>query len=156
MAARDTVDGKGHDRTEMSGLAFLDPAEAGTLAPYLEQRVWPAGAVLSRAGDPCTFMGFLEQGRLAVKKETEFRGKHIIIAVLDPGAMVGEGMTAGRGLHGTTVTVLEECRLRILTADRFRELLRDHPGLGATILQRVIHILSLRLRRAGDRLAQIL
>ena len=156
MAVRETAGNEEHGRTEVSGLGFLPPAETEILAPYLEQRDWPAGSVLSKAGDPCTFMGFLEQGRLAVKKETDFRGRHIIIAVLDPGAMVGEGMTAGRGVHGTTVSALEECRLWILTDDRFRELLRDHPAVGATILQRVIHILSLRLRRAGDRLAQIL
>ncbi len=156
MAAQGTANSREPGRSAVPGLAFLQPDEAEILASYLEPRDWPAGAVLSKAGEPCTFMGFLEQGRLAVKKESDFRGRHIVIAILDPGAMVGEGLAAGRGVHGTTVTALAECRLRILTAARFRELLRDHPALGTTVLQRVIHILTLRLRRAGDRLAQIL
>ena len=66
---------------------FLSTEEIQALCPYLELREWPADAVVMQEGEFEDYMGFVTEGRLAVKKKTGFWGKHIIIAILDKGTI---------------------------------------------------------------------
>lgn len=135
---------------------FLTAAEIAEFLPLLEPRQWQAGEVVLREGEAGTFMGFLTQGRLAVKKETIFPGKFILVAVLEPGSLVGELAMAGHTLRGATVFATETSRLLLLSREKMNTLLEQHPGLACKFFQRIIFILGHRLRGASDRLALLL
>lgn len=134
----------------------LSEEEGVVLCSYLELKEWPAGAVLMKDGEPGDSMGFLVDGKLAVKKETSFPGKHILVAILEKGSMVGEISAVEPQLRNATVVATEKSRLLILTHDNLNKLLENNHELGAKLLKRIIHVLSFRLRKASDRLSWLL
>jgi CRP/FNR family cyclic AMP-dependent transcriptional regulator len=137
-------------------LKFLSPEEVSQFCKYLEYRAWEPGEILMNDGEPGDFMGFVLEGKLAVKKETNFPGRFTLVAILDRGAMVGEISAVDRGLRTATVVVMQKAELLLLSCDNLERLLQEHPILGIKLLKRIIHILSLRQRRAYDRLSTLL
>jgi CRP-like cAMP-binding protein len=137
-------------------LKFLSPEEVAQFCRFLEYRAWDAGEVLMNDGEPGDFMGFVLEGKLAVKKETDFPGRFTLVAILDRGAMVGEISAVDRGLRTATVVAMQKAELLLLSCDNLERMLQEHPSLGIKLLKRIIHILSLRQRRAYDRLSTLL
>ncbi len=137
-------------------LNFLNDDEIDKFCPYLEHRTWPKGAVLMGDGEAGDYMGFLLAGKLAVKKETSFPGKYTLVAIHEPGSMLGEISAVERGLRTATVVAMEEAEVLVLTSDNMDKLLQTDPALGIQVLKRIIHILSLRQRKAYDRLSKLL
>lgn len=135
---------------------FLAPEEVAQLCPFLELKEWPAEALVMQENDPENYLGFVVEGRLAVKKETSFKGKYIVIAILDQGTMVGEGAFVEDGTRSSTVVALEDTKMLILTVKRMELLIEKSPGLAIKLMKRILHIISLRLRKAGDRISELL
>jgi CRP/FNR family transcriptional regulator, cyclic AMP receptor protein len=138
-----------------STFKFLAEEEIEVLVAYLELRSFPADTLLMKEGEPGDFTGFLMKGRLEVKKETSFAGKFILLAMLDPGSVVGEVALADNH-RAATVTALEDSQLLVLTRQRLTELTEREPQLGIKLLMRIIKVLGLRLQRADERLAKLL
>jgi len=137
-------------------LKFLTPEEIASFCAYLDCRVWDSGEVLMNDGEPGDFMGFVLEGKLAVKKETSFSGRFALLAILDRGAMVGEISAVDRGLRTATVVAMQKTEMLLLTCDNLERMLTEKPALGVKLLKRIIHVLSLRQRRAYDRLSSLL
>ena len=135
---------------------FLTAEESEQFCLYLEVREWQADGVLMRDGDPGNFMGFLVRGKLAVKKETTFPGKHTLVALLERGSMVGEIAVIEPCPRNATVVAAENSKLLVLTSESLDKLLEENPKLGTKLLKRIIHVLGSRLRKASDRLALLL
>jgi len=144
------------DERVAAALAFLEPEEARDLCSMMELRSYPAGTELVRDGSQCGFMGFLLSGRLAVRKETAFPGRYTLVAVLEPGALVGGVPAAKHGVCGATVAVMEDAELMVMENDVLERLLAENPALGMKLLERVVQVLGTRLHRAYDRLASLL
>ena len=136
--------------------SFLSMEEVGVLCPYLELREWEKDDTVMKEGVVEDYMGFLIQGRLAVKRQTGYWGKHIIIAILDKGTLVGEGAFIDAGPRSTTVVAMEKCRMLILTAQKMNDLILNRPLLAIKLMKHMIHIISIRLRKAGDRISELL
>ena len=137
-------------------LKFLGEEEVGELCPYLEFREWRKDEILMNDGEQGDFMGFVLDGKLAVKKETRFPGRFTLIAILDRGAMVGEISAVDRGLRTATVAAMEDSRLLVLPCDNLEKMENEKPALAFKLMKRIIHVLSLRQRRAYDRLSTLL
>jgi CRP-like cAMP-binding protein len=135
---------------------FLTTEEIQELCPYLELREWPPDSVVMQEGEIEDYMGFITEGRLAVKKKTGYWGKHIIIAILDKGTMVGEGAFIDEGPRSTTIVAMEQTRILTLAARRMDELIINRPMLAIKLMKRILHIISVRLRKAGDRISELL
>lgn len=135
---------------------FLSSEEIEEICPYLELREWQADAVVMKEGEFENYMGFVTEGKLAVKKETGFWGKHIIIGLLDKGTMVGEGAFIDQGPRSTTVVAMEATKILILEVPKMDELIEDKPMLAIKLMKRILYILSVRLRKAGDRISELL
>jgi CRP/FNR family cyclic AMP-dependent transcriptional regulator len=144
------------DKDLETAFGFLTREERLGLCPYLQIKVCPAKMVLMEENDASDYLGFLAEGRLAVKKETDFKGKYIILAILEKGTVVGETEILGHGPRSSTVVAVEESRLLTLTDESFDLLLNEEPPLGIKLLKRIVYIMSLRLRKAGERLSQLL
>lgn len=136
--------------------SFLVTEEVGELCPYLELREWEQGATVMQEGVAEDYVGFLIQGRLAVKRLTGFWGKQIIIAILEKGSLVGEGAFLDKGPRTTTVVAMEECRMFALTAAKMNDLILNRPMLAIKLLKHMLYIVSLRLTKAGERISELL
>jgi len=139
-----------------SVLKFLTTEEAASFCQYLSYRIWETDDVLMNDGEPGDFMGFVLSGKLAVKKETNFPGRFTLVAILERGAMVGEISAVDRGLRTATVVAMQRTEMLLLSCDHLEKMLAEHPALGIKLLKRIIHVLSLRQRRAYDRLSSLL
>ena len=101
-------------------------------------------------------MGFLLEGKLAVRKETSFDGKHILLAILEPGTMVGEISVVARENRNASVAAIEDSTLLVLSGDDFEKLVNRNSVLGVKFLSHIVKVVSLRLRKADDRLSRLL
>ena len=135
---------------------FLSAEEIEELCSYLELREWPADGVVMNEGDVEDYMGFLIEGKLAVKKKTGYWGKNIIIAILEKGAMVGEGAFIDSGSRSTTVIAMEPSRLLIFSVQKMDELISSNSLLAIKLMKRMLYITSVRLRKAGERISELL
>ena len=136
--------------------SFLSAEEMGELSAYLELREWQPAEIVMKSGDSADFMGFLVKGKLAVKMEGVFPNKFILVAVLEPGSLVGEVAVVAGGYRHATVVATEKTSLLVLSGENMELLLRQAPALGLKLLRRIIHVLSRRLGKASDRLALLL
>ena len=115
---------------------FLSTEEIEELCSYLELLEWQADAVVMSEGDSEDYVGFLIEGKLAVKKKTGYWGKYIIIAILEKGAMVGEGAFIDSGPRSTTVIAMEPCRILTLSFQKMDELWQIYLKLNLDLLKR--------------------
>lgn len=134
---------------------FLTAEEIEELCPYLELCEWPADAVVMEEGETEDYMGFVTEGKLAVKKQTDW-GKHIIIAILEEGSMVGEGALIDKEPRSTTIVAMEQTRILLLAAQKMDELILNSPLLAIKLMKRILHIIRVRLRNAGERISGLL
>ncbi|MEF9426007.1 MAG: cyclic nucleotide-binding domain-containing protein [Candidatus Mariimomonas ferrooxydans] len=142
-------------RDELIIFHLLTDEELEQILPYLEVVHYPAGTVIFKEGDTGDFMGFVDSGKLEVKKDTEFKGKQIILALLSKGSFVGELSMIDEKPRSATVVSLEDSKLIILKSEAMDFLIQKHPYAGIKILKGISRILATRLRKAGERLSLI-
>lgn len=136
--------------------SFLSKDDAALLLPFLEKRLFHAGSVLIDEGQAPSHCWLLVAGRLLVKKKTAYPGRLVTIAILDPGAIVGEQLLAGSIGHTTTVTALDDVELLELSSQSWEDFVRVHPEAAVRFLRYVLGIAGLRLQGATKRLAELL
>ena len=136
--------------------SFLSAEEIAELFAYLEWKEWQSGETVMTRGEPADFMGFLVDGKLAVKMDATFPGKFILVAVLERGSLVGEIFVVEGESRQATVVATEKSHLLILSRERMELMLRQAPALGVKLLRRIIHVLGHRLGKASDRLSRLL
>lgn len=132
-----------------------DEACRELLSLFTETRV-AAGDLLFDYDEPADKLYFLTDGRLAVHKATGFFQKMQVVALLDPGAVIGERAILQQHVRSTRVTAIEECRLSALTRMDFLTFQKLFPESGTQVMEYLLHIVSLRLEKTSGRLARIL
>jgi CRP/FNR family transcriptional regulator, cyclic AMP receptor protein len=135
--------------------SFLSEEDFRKIACFFESVTYPAHTVIFREGDPADFIGFILSGKLEVKKQTEFKGNQLIIAILTKGALVGELSIFDENKRSATIETVENTSMLLLRNDAFDSLLREYPEIGIKILKGFIRILSLRLRKTTERLTTV-
>ena len=116
-----------------------------TLAGYLQPIATGVGDVLIEQGTHDRSVYFLEGGAISVHRVSS--KEQMKLAVLMPGAVVGEGSFFSREPHSANVVVTGAGRVWRLTAIRFAEMSNRQPnlaleiamGLGAVIAKRMAH-----------------
>jgi CRP/FNR family cyclic AMP-dependent transcriptional regulator len=107
-----------------------------------------AGQMLFAAGQPGDGCYLLDKGLLKVIV-TSARGEERTIAILGPGAVVGElSMIDGRP-RSASVIALSDCLVRFTSRDAFAKFMATHPHANEALLA----MLAFRLRQADDTLA---
>ena len=137
-------------------LASLSVAEHDELMPYLEEVYTSRGEYLFRPGDSADAVFFLTRGKAGVQAPTGFEDRQQIVALLDPGAAVGEKGIAGRSRREMTVVAIEDCVFYSLGIDAFTQLEQANPSLALKILKKLLGISALRLQASSERLALVL
>jgi CRP/FNR family cyclic AMP-dependent transcriptional regulator len=135
--------------------SFLEDGEIEKIAPFFELGNYPANTSIFKEGDPSDFMGFVISGKLEVKKQTEFKGNQLIIALLSKGALVGELSIFDKHNRSASVEAVNDTTLIILKHQALDSLMQQYPDIGIKILKGLVRVLSLRLRKATERLTTI-
>jgi CRP/FNR family transcriptional regulator, cyclic AMP receptor protein len=144
------------DETPQNAFRFLHSEELAGLLPSTKQVTLRKGDILFRVGDVADSVFFLEKGRLAVMKETGFNKRTQVVALLEPGASVGEGGVLDNSLRTATITAIEESLLYCLSGKKLADLAKQDPQLLIRLLKRLLYVANLRLQKSSERLAHIL
>lgn len=144
------------DQDLRRALAFTGEDHLAELLPELTEVRLAAGETLFHVGEQSTLVYFLVSGRLAVRKKTGFAEKMQVVALLDPGAPVGEGAIFPGRVHSATVVAIEDCRLVALVGTDLEDLAAENPVLAWKIIKRLLYVAHLRLQKNSERLARVL
>lgn len=126
------------------------------ISSFLSEKIISAGEVLFDYGDPAEASYFLLHGRLAVHKYSGFQEKLQVVALLDPGAIVGEAALLPNHVRQTRIVAIEDCRLYGLARKDFVSLKGQHGELAYRFYEHILSIVTLRLEKTSDRLARVL
>lgn len=134
---------------------FLDDKDVEILSPYFQCRRLQAGENLWVEGDVSNFVAFIVNGRIETKKETEFRGKQVVVGVYSHESLIGIVSILSSEPRPITATALEESHLLLLHKEKFDEINQRYPDLGGRLMKGMLFCLSMRLRQSYERLAAI-
>ena len=133
----------------------MDAGDWDIFKSYLEQARYSAGDILYSEGDKGDFLAFIVSGQMEALKKTEFLAKPVILAQFYAGSVVGEMAFLDGSSRSVTIKVIHDAELLIFTRRAHEKLLDDAPRVTAKLFNGIAHLLSLRLRRANDRLATL-
>lgn len=124
----------------------LSDAERLLVAPYFEHRRFEAGDVLCREGDEGDSFFVMVGGRVEVT-----HGSARLIE-LGAGSYAGEISLARRGPRTATLTARSPTEALVLSRDRFLELVRRRPRLGARLVMPLLSSVGERIVDLRERL----
>ena len=139
-----------------SSLDFLDADERSVLFALCTEKQLDAGDLLFDYHEPAETLFFLKEGRLAVHKFTGFQEKMQVIALLDPGTVVGEAALLPAHTRKTQVTSIEKSSLYCLNRKKFLNWQKNSPAPASRFLRFLLSLATLRLEKTSERLAHIL
>ncbi len=135
---------------------LLNSEEVDMALPFFDLLQFKKGETVFNEGDKGDYVGVIMQGHLEVKKQTDFKGRQVIIAALKEGSFVGEmSLVNEKEPRSATVSASEDSELIALTRVSMNSLIEQHPSISAKILQGLNQVLAIRLRKAVERLASI-
>lgn len=135
---------------------YFEKAEVETLLAAMKRVSFGAGTGLFQKGDPADCLYFLVSGRVAVQNKTGFGERTQVVALLDPGAPVGERGLLGCSSRGATLTAVKDSELLVLSRESFDKLVGDDPALAIKLLKWLLNRVSLRLEKNSERLVHVL
>jgi CRP/FNR family cyclic AMP-dependent transcriptional regulator len=136
------------DPISKSRLASVPNALSRPLFVAAPRRALKAGEVLFAAGDAGDGCYLLDRGLLKVTVTSSW-GEERTIAILGPGAVVGELSMIDERPRSASVVALNDCLLRYTSREAFAKFMATHPEA----YQALVAILAFRLRQAADGLA---
>ncbi len=120
-----------------------------TIAPYLEEIVYDNGAVIVTEGEVAQGFFLVVSGQVRMT-----RGKTTLLDIR-PGGYFGELALARQPQKLATVRAVTATRVFVLTRERFQELLRQKPELGARVALAALDAVGERLREITDRITAV-
>jgi CRP/FNR family cyclic AMP-dependent transcriptional regulator len=129
------------------GMFAAEPMSASLFEGAASRRL-KADEPLFVAGEPGDGCYRLERGLLKVVV-TSPQGEERILAMLGPGAIVGELAMLDEGPRSASVFAVRDCELSFISRAEFEERTIRHPG----IYQYLVNVLATRLRQTDEAMA---
>lgn len=140
---------------EAALLENFTPEQTDTLGDAMLRVRADAGQVLIAEGDTGDWMLLLLKGTVDVTRRTP-QGVASRLAVLRPGAAIGEmSMLDGEPRYATCAAI-EPVEAGVLTRSAIAGLIQDHPAVGAKLLVKITQLLAQRLRNTSNQLVRVL
>lgn len=130
---------------------LVAPRQWDIIAEFLQLFTLAGGQELIRQGGTDRSLYFVEEGNLTVHYE-DGHGR-IRLAVVGPGAALGEGSFFSRLPRSATVHAATACKLWRLSAPRFEELARRHPPVALALAMALGSVIAVRLQSQRRRTA---
>lgn len=128
----------------------LNAQQWETLGEYMQGFELPSGQVLINQGAQDRTLFFIESGTLSVHL-TGSKGQ-MQLAILNPGAVVGEGSFFSRLPRSANVVAIGGARVWRLTPVRFAEMSNRQPGLALEVVTALGGVIA---KRMVDRLKRV-
>ncbi len=144
------------DGIPQQAFRFLTSDERTQVLAIATPVILEKGKELFHNGDAAESIYFLETGKLAVLQETGFNDRTQVVALLQPGASVGEGGSLDDSLRTATIIAIEDSLLYCLKRRSLNSLGEGNPSLLLKIIKRLLYAANLRLHKCSERLAHIL
>lgn len=142
-------------RQEFRFFKTLTDEELIHFLSFCENRQVDAGQNLWTEGDDDNYAAFIIEGKLGIKKKTEFEGRYMIVGTFAKGTVVGELCLLTEQTRSVTAIVLEPMDVVLLSTRNFERLMKEHPMLGLKLLRHIFLVISKRLSRSTERIAAI-
>ena len=144
--------------TELHNLFFphFEKSDVELLLPLMEEVNLKAGDALFCLNEGGEELFLVMKGRLAVQKKTGFGDRTQVVALLGPGAPVGERFSLSDNFHGATVVAVGDSAVLSFSSKAYGKLKEEHPLLAVSLLEWLLDRTSLRLRKNSDRLSHVL
>lgn len=142
-------------RSKFECFRDFQTSELMDILPFCERVSAPAGEVLWNEGYGENYAAFILDGKLGIKKETEFRGKHVVIGVYTAGSVVGELCLLTDKPRAVSAEVIEPVDMVVLHSHKFEELIEQHPKVGLRLLKHIFLSTSKRLSKSYERIASM-
>jgi len=136
-------------RGENNVFNFLSDEDLKNLSAFFERKSIPAGKYLWDEEFPSDYLAFIVSGKVALKKEMEFKGKHIVLGVYEKGAL----LMLDLNIKQVKAEADKDVSLVIITQEQLDKLIKTNPVLGANLLKGLLLKISNRLKRCYDRIA---
>jgi CRP/FNR family transcriptional regulator, cyclic AMP receptor protein len=114
-------------------LATLPRSRVERLASELPAQDVPVGQVVARAGDPAHYLVVIETGSVTAVHDTA-NGTRVRLSAVTGPRVIDKAATLDGGVHTANWTATTPCRLRLLPADLFRQLIGEEPALRQQVL----------------------
>ena len=118
----------------------------------LERRFAPGGEIIIQQGDVGHNAFLIQSGEVVVFTEAD--GKHVELARMGPGQIIGEMALVAVGIRTATVRALIDCNLIIITRETLQEKLqKSDPTVRALVtmlMKRIAQSNKALLRKGGD------
>ncbi len=142
-------------REQFQFFQTLSPQDCENFLQFCERSQVEAGKNLWEEGDTDNFAAFILNGKLGIKKQTEFGGRHVIVGVYTPGSVVGELCLLTQNPRSVTAEVIEPSEMLLLHSQNFEEMLQHFPMLGLALLRHIFIATSKRLTKSYERIASM-
>jgi CRP-like cAMP-binding protein len=126
-------------------------AELSRLSDYLRAYRVKSGTVLYREGNKDAFLSFIISGKIKILK-TDAENVHKEIAIVRPGATLGEMSIIDDFPHSASAVAIEESTIIVLTKANLERITEQQPKLGSKLLWKIAWQLSVRLRQTSGQL----
>lgn len=113
------------------------------------------GEVLWSEGYGENYAAFILDGKLGIKKRTEFGDRHVIVGVYTAGSVVGELCLLTDKPRAVSAEVLEPIDMVVLHSHKFEDLIEKYPLLGLRLLRHIFLSTSKRLTKSYERIASM-
>ena len=133
--------------------SFVGEDKLKVLLSYFQCKSIAKDEVLWEEGESCDFAAFIVSGRVEILKQTEFKGKHVVVGVYSKGAVVGALCILDGGKRAVTAKALDDVSITAISKDNFEKLLKEEPELGMQLMKGMLVSFSTRLRKSFERLA---
>ncbi len=117
------------------------------LARFCTWHSVPAGKQIILAKEKCGDVYFIASGKVRILLYSAAEGRPVLYATLGPYQMFGEISAIDGQPRSATAEACEECRLAILTEERFKRLLVEHPPFAFAVMRQ----LASQVRRLSRR-----
>jgi len=139
---------------ENSVFHYLTTEDLKEIRTFFGCKTVSAGQILWNQGDRCDYVACIVSGRVEIKRETEFKGKHAVVGVLGSGSIVGALCILDASPRAVTAVALEDVSLITISLEKFEELISLYPALGSQLMKGMLLSVSTRLKKSYDRLSK--
>jgi CRP/FNR family cyclic AMP-dependent transcriptional regulator len=133
----------------------FEPSEMDDILKFCERLIVPAEKELWAEGYGENYAAFILDGKIAVKKTTDFGGRNVIVGIYTAGSVVGELCLLTDKPRTVSANVLEQVDMVVLHNHKFEALIEQHPLLGLRLLKHIFLSISKRLTKSYERIASV-
>jgi len=138
---------------QQSAFRFLCGENMDEISDFFGRRTFVSGELLWKEGDSSDYVAIISSGQVEILKQTEFKGKHVVVGVYKTGAVVGTlGLLDGSPRAGTA-RASEDVKLLIITKENFDIIIEKYPVLATKLMKGLLLSVSVRLRKSFERMA---